>query len=145
MPVVMRPSVMYKGDDGMARPTSSNCACCPRAMKASHALRLTIPCVLSKGDDGMTRPTSSLDVCYQRAKMACQTRRRSNVYAAQWRWHITLGRSKHGRTTSDEASIISLGQNTHGQTTSSVACHYRPWTTYKFRKRQAWHAIIAFV
>ena len=57
MPVVMRPSVMSKGDDGMARATSSDCACSPRGVKANHARRRTTPCVLSKGDDCMTRPT----------------------------------------------------------------------------------------
>ena len=35
-------------------------------------------------------------------------------------------------------------RSTHGRTTSSVACHHSPWTANTVKRRQPWHAIIAF-
>ena len=86
-PDVVRPCVLPKGDDGMPRPTSFNCVCCPKAVMACHARhRSTVcaaqrrcwhatldtvrPCVLPKGDDGMPRPTPSDRVCCPRVMMA---------------------------------------------------------------------------
>uniref|UniRef100_A0A494G8M3 Uncharacterized protein n=1 Tax=Solanum lycopersicum TaxID=4081 RepID=A0A494G8M3_SOLLC len=34
--------------------------------------------------------------------------------------------------------------STHSQTTSGVACHHRIWKAPTVKRRQAWHAIIAF-
>ena len=49
-------------------------------------------------------------------------------------------------TWSDDVShgipACTLGRK-HGHTTSSVACHHRPWTTYKVKQRRLWHVIIA--
>ncbi|TMW81139.1 hypothetical protein EJD97_011611, partial [Solanum chilense] len=36
MPDVIRPPVLPNGDDGMPRPTSSYCVCCPRDMSEFH-------------------------------------------------------------------------------------------------------------
>ena len=88
--------------------------------------------------------------------MACHTRRRLTLYAAQWRWNITLGWSKHGRTTSGEAchhppltaytrsDDVKSGMpsspldNIHVQKTSGVACYHCPcvalgWAKSGFR------------
>ena len=52
--------------------------------------------------------------------------------------------STHGRTTSGKGMPSSPLGSTHGRTTSGVACHYIPWTANTVKRRQAWHAIIAF-
>ena len=31
-----------------------------------------------------------------------------------------------------------------GQPSSGVACHHNPWKAHTVKRRQAWHAIIAF-
>ena len=78
--------------------------------------------------------------------MACH----HHPWAAQtvgWRRasHAIIALGQHTRSHDVGGGMPSspLG-STHGRTTSGVACHHSPWTANTVKRREAWHAIIAF-
>ena len=97
---IFRPCVLPKGDDGMPRPMSFDCLCCPKvmmacharccqtvsaslkAMMACHARRRSTVCAFQR-TDGMPRSTSFDRLCCPKVVMACHARRRSTVCAVQ--------------------------------------------------------------
>ena len=60
-------------------------------------------------------------------------------------WHAITTFGQHTRSNNVGNGMPSspLG-STHDRTTSGVACHHSPWTATMVKRRQAWHAIIAF-
>ena len=74
--------MLSKGGDVIPRPTSSDCACSPRAVMSCHARR-RLPSGHSKGGDVMPRPTSYDRACSLRAVMSCHARHRLTICAFQ--------------------------------------------------------------
>ena len=52
--------------------------------------------------------------------------------------------STHCRTMSGLTCHHRLWTSLHSWISLGVACHHRPWTANTIKRRQAWHAIIAF-
>ena len=81
---VIRLHVQFKGDNGMSRPTSSDCVCCLKAMMACYARRLPTECA-ALGHDCMQGPMLFDRVCCLIEMMACHARRCLIVYVFQRR------------------------------------------------------------
>ena len=60
-------------------------------------------------------------------------------------WHSIIAFGQHTRSNYVGRGMPSspLG-STHDRTMSGVASHHSPWTANTVKRRQAWHAIIAF-
>ena len=60
-------------------------------------------------------------------------------------WHAINALGQHTRSEGVEHGMPSSPlDNTHGRTTSAEACRHRPWAAHTVKRRQAWHAVIAF-
>ena len=59
-------------------------------------------------------------------------------------WHDIFAFGQHTRSDVRRGMSSAPLDNTHSRTTSGVACHHSPWTANTVKRRQAWHAIIAF-
>ena len=100
--------------------------------------------------DGVGRriPSSPLASTHSRTTsgVACHHRLWAAHTAERRReWHdiIALGRQTRSNDVRLGMPSSTLG-STNGRTTSGVACHHSPWTANTVKRRQEWHAIIAF-
>ena len=79
---IVRLGILSKVNDGVSRPTSSNCVCRTREIMAFHT-EVVRPRMLSKGHDSVPCPKLFDRICCPIAMMACHTRCQPTVCAIQ--------------------------------------------------------------